>query len=196
MTDINSMTIDSDFSARPLSYSIQRAHYDTGFSKVKIVVWEEKTYARVEVKDGVSVLARSRDGQFLLIESFRPAIFSTSWEIPRGGVESHISVRANARMELLEETGVEADESLFAPMATFNPDNGIIGAEITSFFCQLPLDAGDYVLSDDDAEVGRVRWVSEETLAGAIRAGKVKDAVTVLSYAYYKSLFVAPNGGS
>ncbi len=87
--------------------------------------WFTVRHERLELPDGtvvpdyyvseypawVNIIARTRDGRFLLIDQYRHGLQETAYEIPAGCVEpSDASMLAAAQRELLEETGFGGGE--------------------------------------------------------------------------------------
>ncbi len=67
---------------------------------------EQPEYYVLEYPDWVNVIARTRDGSFVLIRQYRHGIGRTCYELCAGCVEpTDASPEAAARRELLEETG-------------------------------------------------------------------------------------------
>lgn len=67
---------------------------------------ENPEYYILEYPDWVNVIARTRDGQFLLIRQYRHALGETRYELCAGVIDPEdASPEAAARRELLEETG-------------------------------------------------------------------------------------------
>jgi len=62
-------------------------------------------YFVFEYPDWVSVLAVTRDGQFVLIRQYRHGIGQVHFELPAGVVDPGEPLLDSARRELLEETG-------------------------------------------------------------------------------------------
>lgn len=67
---------------------------------------ENKDYFVLEYPDWVNVIARTRDGLFLLIRQYRHGLQRTCFELVAGVVDpTDASAEEAARRELLEETG-------------------------------------------------------------------------------------------
>lgn len=62
----------------------------------------------VEPPDWVNVVARTVDGNFLMVRQIRHGIAAPSLEIPAGAIEANESPAQAAARELLEETGYQA----------------------------------------------------------------------------------------
>lgn len=69
----------------------------------------EGTYATVHLKPGVLVLPIDDEGNVYLTEQFRYALGADSLEVPAGGMDEGDALE-NAKREVKEELGIEADE--------------------------------------------------------------------------------------
>ena len=83
-------------------------------------------------RDYVSIIATNREGKLLLVRQFRPAFGGVTLEIPSGHVELGQTPEEAARLELLEETGHEADKMDF--LCHLCPDTGRMGNRMWLFF--------------------------------------------------------------
>ncbi len=70
----------------------------------------EGTYATVDIRAGVAVLAVADDGTAYFIREFRYALGRENVEVVAGAVEEGEEPEASARRELREELGIEAGE--------------------------------------------------------------------------------------
>ncbi len=68
------------------------------------------SYATVQIKRGVSVLAMDDKSQVYLTSEFHYAVGRVTLEVVSGGVDGNESVLDAARRELAEELGIMADE--------------------------------------------------------------------------------------
>ena len=82
--------------------------------------------------DYVSVFAVTRDGSFPLVRQFRPAVEMITLELPCGHIDKGQTPEQAARKELLEETGLVADELILVGMLA--PDTGRLGNRLWCFF--------------------------------------------------------------
>ena len=83
-------------------------------------------------KDYVSVVAVTRDGRLPLVRQYRPAVGRTTLELPSGHVEDGETPEAAARKELLEETGLVADD--WTCLGDLSPDTGRLANRMWCFF--------------------------------------------------------------
>lgn len=82
--------------------------------------------------DYVSVLALTAQGEVLLVRQYRPATEQYTLELPSGHVEIGQTPEEAARLELLEETGYQAEKMEF--LGCLHPDTGRLGNRIWCFF--------------------------------------------------------------
>jgi ADP-ribose pyrophosphatase len=74
-----------------------------------------------DTPEAVAVVARTRDGDVVLVEQYRPTFGETCVECPAGGVRENESFVAAARRELREETGYVAGSRDVDVLQTYRP---------------------------------------------------------------------------
>lgn len=89
-------------------------------------------YYCLEMKDYVSVLALTKNGEVLLVRQYRPAVEAYTLELPAGHVEHGETPEEAAKRELLEETGYEAIAC--EPMGCLFPDTGRLANRMWCYF--------------------------------------------------------------
>lgn len=62
-------------------------------------------YYGIRTTDYVSVIARTENGDYILVRQYRSAVGSITLELPSGTVDKGMTPRQTAIQELLEETG-------------------------------------------------------------------------------------------
>ena len=92
----------------------------------------EEPHYSLRTRDYVSVVATDPQGHLLLVRQFRPAVWNMTLEIPSGHVEEGQSPEQAAKMELIEETGHEAEHFEF--LCQLSPDTGRLGNRMWCFF--------------------------------------------------------------
>jgi ADP-ribose pyrophosphatase len=85
---------------------------------------EEGTYATLQMKSGVIILATNSKGQVYLTKQFRYAIEEESIELIAGGIDEGEEPLLAAKREAREELGIEADEWL--PMGVMHLETSTI----------------------------------------------------------------------
>jgi ADP-ribose pyrophosphatase len=98
----------------------------------------------LRTKDYVTIIAVTAESSLLLVRQFRPALWTTTLELPSGHVEPNQTPEQAARAELIEETGHEAER--FELLGNFSPDTGRLGNRLWCFFAEraLPLPKAAY----------------------------------------------------
>jgi ADP-ribose pyrophosphatase len=85
--------------------------------------------------DYVGILAVTGDGLVPIVRQFRPAVEGFTWEFPAGTLEPGESPETAARRELLEETGMVADD--LVPLGALQPDTGRMDVHAYGFFARV-----------------------------------------------------------
>lgn len=123
-------------------------------------------------KDYVSVIATNVDGKLLLVRQFRPATGMSTLEIPSGHVEAGQTPEEAARLELLEETGYEAEQLDF--LCQLSPDTGRMGNRMWLFFAQ---DVKPVVTTGHQREDGVEPLIYEGDARTLVRDGEFQNAL-------------------
>ena len=82
-------------------FSVEREYFD------RVESPGGKPYYRINCPDGVMVVARTREGEIILVRQFRPAINQHTLELPSGAIDGSESPEEAAARELFEETGYQ-----------------------------------------------------------------------------------------
>ena len=82
----------------------------------------DEPYYTIRTDDYVTVYAVTPEEQLLLVKQFRPALGTSSLELPSGHVEAGETPAAAAARELLEETGYTAESMCL--LGALAPDSG------------------------------------------------------------------------
>lgn len=138
--------------------------------------------------DGAVVVPLREDGAVLFIEIYRPALGQTLWELPRGQAEEDdAGPLETAQRELLEETGHRMGRGLL--LGEVYPDSGLSGDGV-----HVVVASGTVPVQVDECECPQQHWLSPSEIRGAIRAGKVRDAITLAALSLRESLPVVSDG--
>jgi 8-oxo-dGTP pyrophosphatase MutT (NUDIX family) len=127
------------------------------------LIGDDRPYYIMLVPDFVVVIARDRQGRWLLVEQERPAVGRRTWEWASGHVETARGETPEqaARRELVEETGHDIDDDHLIPLGSFHPDTGRLANRM---WCYLALDAAPVDPHDprlagrEELDLRRVMW--------------------------------------
>ena len=122
---------------------------------------------------GVVVL--DADDRVLLVGQHRYTFDGYSWEIPEGGVPAGETAIDGARRELLEETGVEADE--WHELARIDLSNSITDETAVIF---LATGVRQGTATPDPTEDLAVKWVPIDEALAMTLDGRITDAMSVV----------------
>ena len=143
-------------------------------SHVLDVELADGTHASREIVDhhgGAGVV----DGQVCLVRQYRIALGQMTLEIPAGKLEEGENPADCAIRELEEETGLVADELELVAKAWGSPG---FTSECTYVFVARGLTQGHS--HPDEGEFVRRAWLPIDDVVGAIRAGLIRDAKTIV----------------
>jgi 8-oxo-dGTP pyrophosphatase MutT (NUDIX family) len=79
---------------------------------------EKGIYGVVELPPAAGIVAMNAHHQIILVGQWRYVHNKFSWEIPTGSSEAGESILTAAKRELLEETGIEAED--WIPLGTID----------------------------------------------------------------------------
>ena len=83
---------------------------------------ETDPFYSLQLPDYVSVIATTKEGNFVLVRQFRPAVEAMTLELPAGLIDDGASAEQTAARELREETGFIANRATLVGCMT--PDTG------------------------------------------------------------------------
>ena len=136
----------------------------------------------IEAPHWVNVVARTVDGQYVLVRQIRHGIGAPSLEIPAGMVEPGEDPAVAAARELVEDTGDEASSlrvlGQVHPNPAFQSNTCYIyladGCRLTR---EVSLDAGE------DIQVELWSW---QNLLAAVRSGEIQHALMIAALFYLR----------
>lgn len=139
------------------------------------------TYAYLDSKDSVMVLAQNEDGALYMVRGFRYPTKTFGWELPGGGDEGEDSLVA-AQRELLEETGITADnwELLGSALVC----NGLM-TERMAICLARGLHFGTQTEQGDET-FEAMRFFTMEQIEQLIFDGEINDCQTMAGLHYYE----------
>ena len=133
---------------------------------------DDESYYALELADYVTIVATTRQKEFILVRQFRPAVEHWTLEFPAGMVDPGESPEQTARRELLEETGFVAHEMHL--LGNLEPDTGRLSNRL---WCYL---APDVMASekDDVGEAGiETKLVTQAELMEAVGNSEFNHAL-------------------
>ena len=134
----------------------------------------------VEAPNWVNVIARTLEGQYILVRQIRHGIGAPSLEIPAGMVEPGEEPAVAAARELVEETGYECSSIRLLGEVYPNP-------AFQSNTCSIYLADGCRLtreLALDESEDIQVELWSWENLLAAVRRGEIRHALMIAALFY------------
>jgi 8-oxo-dGTP pyrophosphatase MutT (NUDIX family) len=157
----------------------------TAYENPWITIWHDEVdrpdgspgiYGTVHFANvAVGVVVLDDQDRVLLVGQHRYTLDRYSWEIPEGGVPSDETPEEGARRELLEETGVVADD--WRPLVHFELSNSITD-EIGWVFTARAVSQG--AATPDPSEDLATRWVPFDEVMAMIERREITDATTIL----------------
>jgi 8-oxo-dGTP pyrophosphatase MutT (NUDIX family) len=157
----------------------------TAYENPWITIWHDEVdrpdgspgiYGTVHFANvAVGVVVLDDEDRVLLVGQHRYTLDRYSWEIPEGGVPSTETPEDGARRELLEETGVTADE--WRPLVRFDLSNSVTDETGWVFAARA---IGHGTATPDPTEDLAIRWVAFDDALAMIERGDITDAITIL----------------
>lgn len=129
----------------------------------------------------VNVIARTPEGDIVLVEQYRHGIHDISLEIPGGVADGADSGLDAAKRELAEETGYTSGTWTFLGSVSSNP-------AIFNNRCEMYLAEGCIRTQEQDLdpfEEIRVKLLSEADFLDAVRTGRIHHSLAVAAVALW-----------
>ena len=134
----------------------------------------EGIYSVVEMRPSCGIVAINEDNQIALVGQWRYVHDRYSLEIPTGGSELGETPLDAAKRELLEETGLTAED--WTGLGTIDNSNGCT-TDVAHVFLARSLTTGSSIPQGD--EQVELRWMPFADAVAAVMEGKITESVSV-----------------
>lgn len=148
---------------------------------------EPGIYGVVHFKNLAVGVVPYEDGKIWLVGQYRVPLDAYSWEIPEGGGPQGEDSLDAAKRELLEETGLTANE--FRPILEMDLSNSV-SDEKAIVYLATGLSKGDAM--PDSTEELQIKQMSLEDAYAAVERREIRDSLTV--GAIYKMMILKYQG--
>jgi len=127
-----------------------------------------EVYHCLSQPDYIAILARTRSGLIPIVQQYRPAVDTCTWELPAGLLEQGENPEDACRRELKEETGLHAESVTY--LGSYYADTGRLENRLHAFFVQTD-DPDPTFLPEPRVSV---KFVTGEKLRGHIISGEFR----------------------
>lgn len=141
---------------------------------------DDGIYGVVELRDAVFVIALDEEERVVLLTVDRYTTGEGSLEVPAGGGDDEEPLLA-AQRELLEETGLEAEE--WTPLGSLDALNGIARAVEHVFLARRLTSTGDAARTQGEEGISAVTRVPFAEALAMCGDGRIRDGETVAALA-------------
>jgi 8-oxo-dGTP pyrophosphatase MutT (NUDIX family) len=131
---------------------------------------------------GIALLAEMND-QFVLVRSYRHALGTTIWDMPRGFIDPGETAADAALRELTEETGLRCTPDNLISLGIYAPEPGTMAVRAALFaatHCE-----GSSRHADDELGLESTHLITRAKMAELIAGGEIEDAGTLIAYYRY-----------
>lgn len=135
---------------------------------------EEGIYGVVELSLAAGIVAINESHQIVLVGQWRYVHNKFSWEIPTGGSEAGESILSAAKRELLEETGLEAED--WMPLGVIDNSNGVT-TDVGHLFLATTLTQKES--HPDDTEEFSTKWIDFSHAVEMVMNGEITESCSV-----------------
>ena len=136
----------------------------------------------LEHPGAVVIIPKLGPDRYVLIRQFRFAAKDWLYEFPAGGIEKGEDVKKAASRELMEEIGYRPGKLKKA--VQFYPTPGICAEVMYVYLAENLTPQTAEADEDEDIEIFEV---SLDKIGRMIKAGKIKDAKTIIGYFYLRN---------
>jgi ADP-ribose pyrophosphatase len=162
-------TLDSRFLWQSRWYNLRQ-------DRVRTAAGHEFTYTLVDHPGAVWVVPLTRDGQIVLIHSFRYCVDDWCYEVPAGGLSPGSTPKEVARRELAEEVGGTAADLCY--VGQFYTSNGISN-EVAYVYFAAGVELGES--HPEPTELVDIRLVPVKEALRMAREGEISDGPSALA---------------
>jgi 8-oxo-dGTP pyrophosphatase MutT (NUDIX family) len=135
----------------------------------------EGIYGKVHFKNiAIGIVPIDENGNTWLVGQHRFPLNSYSWEIPEGGCPLHQDTLEGAKRELLEETGLVAEE--WKEILTMYLSNSVSDEKAIIYIAK---NLSQQAPQPDNTELLQIKKVNLETAFEMVRQNIITDAVAV-----------------
>jgi 8-oxo-dGTP pyrophosphatase MutT (NUDIX family) len=132
-----------------------------------------EVYHSLAQADYVTILARTPDGRFPIVQQYRPAVAALTWELPAGLQDDGESAEDTCRRELREEVGLEV--RAIRNLGSYDPDTGRLENRLHVFWVETSDPDPGFVPESGMA----IELVSFETLRSYVLAGRFRHQLHI-----------------
>ena len=125
-------------------------------------------------------------GQFVLIRSYRYALATQLWEMPRGFLDAGETPAQAARRELTEETGLTCSKEDLVPLGFYAPEASTMAARGGMFVARNC--TGILRIAEDEIGLTDLRLFGTTEMERLVTDGGIEDAGTLICYYRYRAL--------
>ena len=136
----------------------------------------------IESPDWVNVIAKTKEGELVMIEQFRHGTEEMNLELPGGIIDKGEEAEASAKRELREETGYSSDKWIL--LGSSRPNPAIQTNTIYHYFaadCEKTAET-----SFDENESITTRLLPEKEVEDLIMNGTITHSLVVAAFYYLK----------
>lgn len=146
------------------------------FFKDKVLIHgAEKDYSYIDVDDSVGIVALNERGEVALVGQWRYPIKEYRWEIPAGMAETGETPLENAKRELKEEAGVEAEDWL--ELGSYQMDGSKMNQQNHLFLARNLVVGENAPMEDEELAM---KWLTLEEALSLVDSGEIRDGFTVI----------------
>jgi len=130
---------------------------------------------------GVAVVLQNSEGKLCLLRQYRHVAGGWIWEFPAGKLETGLDILANAKKEVLEETGATAKNWQLLGKTISSPG---IFTEVIHLYYASGLSMEEH--AHEAEEVIEINWFSVADIHSMILSGEIIDAKTIIGFYLYQ----------